>query len=142
MCGSHAGFPYKPFLTFAVADHCIHVAGIPGMLCPDRHADGNGDALSKRTRGGIHARAFLDIRMSLQNAAQLAESVKFFPSEITSFAKRSVQGGSSMSLGQNKAVSGGILVVRGIYTAHHFKIQCNKKIRAGKRSAGMTGSCF
>ena len=77
--------------------------------------------------------------MTLQEAAVLAEVLELIGGEEAALAQNGVQGRSSMTFAQNKAIAILHLGVLRI-NVHFLKVQCDQRFHDGERSTGMAAA--
>src|SRR5439155_556607 len=71
--GGHRGLPRLAHVLLAVAEHAIRPPGLVIHPWREGQADGEGEALTFRPRGVLHARRRPELRMALQAAVELPE---------------------------------------------------------------------
>ena len=140
MGGCHAGLPDLTLLNLAVTQQCVDPVGLAGVLGCQSHAGGNGNALTQRASGHIHAGNHIHVGVTLQVGVNVTEGEQVFHREETTVGQYRVQTGGGVTLGQHKAVAilpPGILGV----DVQFLEIQIGIDLGCGQRAAGMARLC-
>ena len=148
MPGEPQRFVADPFHQAAVAEEDVRVVIDDVMavavelggeqLLGERHADGIGQPLPKRARGGFHPGRDSDLRMPGGFAVQLTKALQFFQRQcITAEVQQRIQQHRSVTIGQYEAVAVGPerigRIVLQVPAPQHFS-----DFRHPQRHAGMT----
>ena len=109
------------------------------MLGAQRHADGDGHALTERTRGGVDAGDLLGVGVALQDGVQLAEVFILVAGDKALSGEHRVVAGSRMTLGEHEAVAVGIVRVLRV-NAHVIEEDAGHQLHSGQRAAGVAAA--
>ena len=124
-------FPDFPFLGFAVTDDYEYTIVFIIPFACQCHADATSQALTERARRNIDARAFLHIRMALQDRSFFPQCMEYIKGEVSQCCQSRVLNGAYMAFRQDEPVP--VFPFRILRVNIHFtKIAGSYKISDGK----------
>ena len=139
MCSGHISLPDLSFLAFAVADEGEDLRILAEVLGTQRHADGDGHALTERARGGVHAGDLFRVGVALQDGVELAEVRILVAGDKALSGEHRVVAGGGVTLGEHEAVAVGIVRVLGV-NAHVVEENAGHQFHRGQRTAGVAAA--
>ena len=102
--GGHKCLPNLPLLALAVTQQGKDLRVLAQLFGAQSHAHSDGAALAQGAGGGIHAGNLLAVRMSLQDAVELAEVGVFAAVNKAQAGQNRVVAGGTVALAEHKAV--------------------------------------
>ena len=139
MRGGHVSLPDLTLLALAVADEGEDLRILAEVLGAQRHADGDGHALTERAGGSVHAGDLFRVGVALQDGVELAEVRILVAGDKALGGEHRVVAGGGVTLGEHEAVAVGVVRVLGV-NAHVIEEDAGHQLHRGQRAAGVTAA--
>ena len=139
MRSGHVSLPDLTLLALTVADEDEDLRILAEMLGAERHADGDGHALTERTGRSVHTGDLLRVRVALQDGVELAEVRVLIAGDEALGGEHRIIAGGGMTLGEHEAITVGIVRVLGV-NAHVVEENAGHQFHRGQRTAGVAAA--